>query len=391
MKRLDIGKIPVYMWADEAEEGAMQQIKNLSLFPYAFHHIAIMPDCHEGFSMPIGGVLSTRGVIIPNAVGVDIGCGMCAMRTDLHEIDKKQLSRILDKIKEMVPVSFEHQQKKQDEKLMPKGYDLSQMPVVKREWEEALYQLGTLGGGNHFIEVQKGSDGYIWVMIHSGSRNLGKQVADFYNKLAISINEREKSEVPKSHQLAYLLTDSKEGRQYLREMQFCVEFAFSNRKLMMERIAGIFERETGCGFLSWEGTPFINIAHNYAAEEEHFGCKVFVHRKGATRAARGETGIIPGSQGNKSYIVKGKGNPDSFMSCSHGAGRRMGRNEARKKLKLEEERKKLESKGIIHALRTPADLDEASGAYKDIDSVMKQQADLVDICIELQPLGVIKG
>ncbi|MDK2910589.1 MAG: hypothetical protein PWR20_2157 [Bacteroidales bacterium] len=391
MKILEIGKLPVYMWAEDVEAGAMQQINNLSMFPYAFHHIAIMPDCHEGFGMPIGGVLSTRDVIIPNAVGVDIGCGMCAMRTDLKEIDVKSLNRIFNKLRELIPLGFNHQTKKQDEAIMPKGYDISGMPVVKKEWEEALYQLGTLGGGNHFIEIQKGSDGYIWAMIHSGSRNLGKQVADFYNKLAISFNEKEKSTVPKSHQLAYLRIDSKEGRQYNEEMKFCVEFALANRKLMMERIASVLEEETHCGFISWEGTRFINIAHNYAAEEEHFGCKVIVHRKGATRALRGETGIVPGSQGSKSYIVKGKGNPESFMSCSHGAGRKMGRNEARKKLNLEEERRKLESKKIIHALRTPADLDEASGAYKDIDLVMKLQADLVDICIELTPLGVIKG
>lgn len=391
MKKLDLGKIPVYMWAEEAEDGAMKQIKNLSEFPYAFHHIAIMPDCHEGYGMPIGGVLSTRGVIIPNAVGVDIGCGMCALRTDLREIEKKQLARVLERIREIIPLGFKHHSKKQDERLMPRGYDLSEMAVVKREWEEALYQLGTLGGGNHFIEIQQGSDGLVWVMIHSGSRNIGKQVADYYNKLAISLNEKEKCKVPPSHQLAYLRVDSKEGKRYLAEMQFCVEFAFANRKLMIERIADVFQQETGCGFVSWEGAPFINIAHNYAAEEEHFGCKVFVHRKGATRARKGETGIIPGSQGNKSYIVKGKGNPDSFMSCSHGAGRKMGRNEARRKLDLQEERKKLESRGILHALRTPADLDEAAGAYKDIDVVMAQQADLIDIAVELQPLGVIKG
>ncbi len=391
MQKLDFGLVPVYMWGDELEEGAMQQVKNLSIFPYAFHHIAVMPDCHEGFGMPIGGVLCTREVIIPNAVGVDIGCGMSAIRMELPTIEKQHLSRLLEKIKQVVPLGFNHHKKKQDEKLMPKGYELEKIPVVKREWEAALYQLGTLGGGNHFIEVQKGSDGYIWLMIHSGSRNLGKQVADYYNKLALLLNEKEKSKVPRSHQLAYLRIESKEGKQYLQEMQFCVEFAFANRKLMMERIVDIFQTETGGSIVSWEGSSMINIAHNYVALEEHFGCKVFIHRKGATRAYKGDTGIIPGSQGSKSYIVKGKGNPYSFKSCSHGAGRKMGRNEARKKLNIEIERRKLESKGIIHALRTPADLDEAAAAYKDIDWVMQQQADLVDICVELHPLGVIKG
>ena len=201
------------------------------------------------------------------------------------------------------------------------------------------------------------------------------------------MNERYFSQVLKAWELAFFPLNSSEGQLYLNEMQYCVDFALANRKLMMDRIAAIF-RET-IGAVTFE--PMINIAHNYARLEKHFGRDVLVHRKGATSALEGETGIIPGSQGTSSYIVRGKGNPESFMSCSHGAGRKMGRKQAERTLNLEEEKKRLDDKGIIHALRGIGDLDEAAGAYKDIDVVMAEQADLVDILVRLEPLGVVKG
>lgn len=384
MKIIETEKIPIKMWLEEVEDGAVAQLKNLANLPFAFSHIAVMPDSHQGYGMPIGGVLATKDVIIPNAVGVDIGCGMCAIKTSLIELDTETLKKIMGEIRKAVPVGFNKHQEKQDRKLMPNSNVLC--PLVEQEYENALYSIGTLGGGNHFIEIQKGSDGHIWIMIHSGSRNFGLKIAEHYNKLAIELNEKWHSSVPKEWELAFLPLESEEGKAYIREMNYAVEFALANRKLMMDRIKEIFEKETICKF-----DEMINIAHNYARLENHFGHNVMVHRKGATYVDIDTIGIIPGSQGTKSYIVKGKGNIHSFKSCSHGAGRKMGRNQAQKNLNLEEEIKNLNDKGVIHAIRGIKDLDEAPGAYKDIDIVMKNQEDLVEVLVELTPLGVIKG
>ncbi len=381
-------KLPIKMWIDEVEAGALEQARNLANFPFAVQHIALMPDCHQGFGMPIGGVMATREVIVPNAVGVDIGCGMCAVQTSLTEVPKEQLRNILSVIRSRVPLGHKHHKHSQDPARMPQMADDKPMPVVQREYKSATRQVGTLGGGNHFIEIQKGSDGQIWIMIHSGSRNIGKQVADYYNRLAIKLNEKWKSPVPRSHQLAYLPLDSKEGQQYIREMNYCVDFAFANRKLMMDNTIDVFRSFFGKDFRT---APMINIAHNYAAFEQHFGKDVVVHRKGATKADNNTIGIIPGSQGANSYIVKGKGNKDSFESCSHGAGRTMGRKEAIRSLNLRDEVEKLNKLGILHAIRTQNDLEEATSAYKDIAMVMELQKDLVDITVELSPLAVIKG
>lgn len=382
-------RLPIKMWLPEVEEGAMEQARNLANLPFAFRHIALMPDCHQGFGMPIGGVLATSEVVIPNAVGVDIGCGMCAVQTSVQELGRQRLKGIMADIRQHIPLGFRHHKQAQDESLMPdKEAFIGSMPVVEREFYSALHQVGTLGGGNHFIEVQKGSDGFIWIMVHSGSRNIGKQVADHYNRLAVELNQKWKSPIPKSVQLAYLPLDSEEGRQYLREMGYCVSFAFANRKLMMDQITAVFADHLGAGF---KAGPMINIAHNYAAREQHFNREVMVHRKGATKASADTVGIIPGSQGANSFIVKGKGNKDSFESCSHGAGRVMGRKEAIRSLDLKEEIKKLDEKGVIHAIRSKRDLEEAASAYKDINLVMSYQEDLVEVLTELQPLAVIKG
>lgn len=394
-KVISTEKFPIKLWLDDAEEGALEQARNLANLPFIFKHVALMPDCHQGYGMPIGGVIATNDVIIPNAVGVDIGCGMCAVKTSLTEIDTETLKKIMGEIRKIVPVGFNKHKEKRDGDLMPKNYVFGTIPIVFQEWEKAQYSLGTLGGGNHFIEIQKGSDGHIWIMIHSGSRNLGKQVADHYNNIAIELNEKWKSVVPKEWQLAFLPINSDEGQAYIREMNYCVEFALANRALMMDRIIEIFENEyprSGDGVIpEIVAEPMINIAHNYASLENHYGESVWVHRKGATLVREGSLGIIPGSQGSKSYIVLGKGNQESFNSCSHGAGRKMGRKEAERTLNLEEEKKKLDDMGVIHAIRGLADLDEAPGAYKDINTVMANQVDLIDVVVELTPLAVIKG
>ncbi len=388
-KVIDTEKIPIKLWLDDIDENTLQQAKNLANLPFAFKHICLMPDAHSGYGMPIGGVMAADGVIVPNAVGVDIGCGMCAVKTDLKFSPsiRKKMESILGDIRRKVPVGFKHHKRAQEEDLMPKGYGIDNMEVVRAEYKSALKQLGTLGGGNHFIEIQKDSENMVWIMIHSGSRNIGKQVADHYNKVAKSLNQQWNSPVPPKADLAYLPFDTGEAHRYFEEMNYCVDFALANRKLMLIRVQEVLLDY----FPNLNFGETINIAHNYATWENHFGKDVVVHRKGATSAHKGKLGIIPGSQGTNSYIVEGLGNPESFSSCSHGAGRKMGRNEAVRSLSLEDEIRKLDKKGIVHAIIGKRDLEEAPSAYKNIVQVMANQEDLVKIKVELSPLAVVKG
>lgn len=381
-------RIPIKLWLESMEEGAMAQARNVANLSFAFRHVAVMPDGHEGYGMPIGGVLATTGAVVPNAVGVDIGCGMCALKTSLNSIQAEKLKKIMGSIRKLVPVGFRHHDRKQDISLMPSGKHLPSKGVVNREFDSARTQIGTLGGGNHFIEIQSGSDGHIWIMVHSGSRNIGLKVAEHYNQIARVLNDKYYSGLEKSRNLAFLPVDTEDAADYFAEMQYCVDFAFANRKLMMDNIAMVIAEQTGKDFKQLE---FVNIAHNYARWERHFNTRVIVHRKGATSARKDETGIIPGSQGTQSFIVRGKGNPESFKSCSHGAGRIMGRKQAQRSLDLETEINKLNKSGIIHSIRSLKDLDEAPGAYKNIDQVMEDQRDLVNIMVTLTPLAVIKG
>jgi len=380
------GRLPVKVWANDVEDSAKGQIKNLSNHPGAFHHIAIMPDVHMGYGMPIGGVVAFDEMVVPNAVGVDIGCGMCAVNTNIPVPDTDMIKTILGKIREKIPVGFNHRDEPCSISEMP-VFPASYTPVIVSEFESARKQLGTLGGGNHFIELQKDCKNILWVMIHSGSRNLGFKVANKYNKDAIALNARFSSSVPKEHELSFLPIGTKEATSYIAEMNYCLEFALASRLRMMNDVVSILSSVFGS---VWP-EPIVNIHHNYASIERHFGRDVWVHRKGATLAREGTVGIIPGSQGTKSYIVKGRGNKDSFDSCSHGAGRLMSRKKAKETLSLEDEQKKLNDAGIIHSVRNKQDLDEAPSCYKDIQSVMEQQKDLVDILVELTPLAVIKG
>lgn len=388
-KIINTEKTPIKLWLDDVEPGTMEQARNLANLPFVFKHVAVMPDAHLGYGMPIGGVMATEDMVVPNAVGVDIGCGMCASRTSLTDISTDKLKAVLGEIRRTIPLGFKHNRQRQDPHLMPKIKDgrLNDLAIVSREYNNALTQIGTLGGGNHFIEIQKGNDGHIWIMIHSGSRNLGFKVANYYNRLAIELNRKWGSKIPTKWQLAFLPVDSEAGRSYLQEMRYCVDFAYANRKLMMKRVQDALLAVTPPVFFD----KLINIAHNYAALETHFHKQVIVHRKGATSANPGEIGIIPGSQGSPSYLVRGKGNPESFSSCSHGAGRKMGRKQAQRQLDLEKEKKKLDDQGIIHAIRGKGDLDEAAGAYKNIDEVIENQLDLVEVLVELRPLAVVKG
>ena len=385
-----INNRPVKIWTNDVEETAMRQIENLTTLPFLHHHLAIMPDVHAGMGMPIGGVLACDGAVIPNAVGVDIGCGMCAVKTNwkmedlpAHVIRKE----IMKGIRARIPLGMDHHKEAQDAKYLPQGHDIDKMEIVKRRQHSILHEVGTLGGGNHFIELQKDEEGNLWIMIHSGSRNLGKQVGDYYNKIAVSLNEKWHSVVSPEIRLPFLPHGTREFGAYWNEMKYCIDFALCNRKLMMERIQEVIADS----LKGIEFEPMINIAHNYAAIEHHFGKDVIVHRKGATLAREGVISIIPGSQGTASYIVEGLGNPDSFCSCSHGAGRVLSRKAAIKTLDMNAEVRNLEAKGIIHAIRCQDDMQEASGAYKDIDTVIANESDLVKVKTKLLPIAVIKG
>ena len=375
------------------EEEAVKQAINCALLPFTFRHVAIMPDGHMGYGIPIGGVVALHGAIIPNGVGKDIGCGMRAVRTGFRvgEICKDKLEKIIKLIKKKVPHGYSKNhptpQAEEDMPSIEDNFEEFFQGIVYEEYEKARKALGTLGAGNHFIEIQNGSDGYIWIMIHTGSRNLGSKIADYYNDLACQLNKKWHTTIPEKWQLAFLPVDSREGQNYIAEMKYALAFAECNRKLMMKRIKEAFVE------ILPEATfgNDIDVHHNYAALENHFGKNVWVHRKGATSAKMGELGIIPGDQGSKSYTVSGLGNRESFMSCSHGAGRAMSRTRAKELLNLEDEMRKLDEKGIIHGMKTVEDLDEASGAYKDIAVVMEEQKDLVSIVVELEAIAVIKG
>lgn len=381
------GAIPIKNWVgnDALEKGAREQALNISNLPFAFHHVAIMPDSHQGYGMPIGGVLATRNVVIPNAVGVDIGCGMSATAFDLPGLTSAALDCIVSSIRQLIPVGNGEQGS--HHYTAHKEVELPNWMEASKHQERASYQLGTLGGGNHFIEIQQGDDGQLWLMIHSGSRALGHKVASYYNNLAERLNARWYSHGEKKDGLAFLPINSPEGRAYREEMEVCIDYAKRNRAAIAEEVVGIIHKATG-GAVTFE----TDISHNYAEFEHHYGQNVMVHRKGACRAREGEFGIIPGNQGANSFIVTGKGEKQSFMSSSHGAGRKMGRKAAIRSLNFEDEKAKIKMAGNDRgALMVSGDLDEAPGAYKDIHEVMAKQTDLVNIEVTLTPLATIKG
>ena len=385
MKKL---KDNILCWCENPEQGAINQAINISNHPWLVGNVCLMPDTHEGYGMPIGGVAALDNAICPNMVGVDIGCGMLAVKTNLttEQVNVNLLKQVMGKIRERVPVGFNHHTTQQ---LSPVFADESwnHTTVCLREFESARYQIGTLGGGNHFIEIQRDEGDNVWFMIHSGSRNLGKKVADFYNHKAKEMCEFWKQNEIVNNDLAILPIGTNEARDYIVEMEICLNFAYENRMLMAQRIMDSFADV----FPDFNNLNMINIHHNYATLEHHFGRNVWVHRKGATLAREGTIGVIPGSQGTCSYIVEGSGNEASLQSCSHGAGRKMSRMKAKQELTVEGEAKRMDDLGIVHSIRNVNDLDEAPSAYKDIDVVMDEQKDLVKILFKLSPMGVIKG
>ena len=372
--------LKVFSTENSIEEQCINQMMNIARLPFIFKHLSLMPDAHLGIGASIGSVVPTHGVIVPSLVGVDIGCGMAAIKTSLTDISTEELKLVMGKIREVIPVGFNHHPEDQEWD----GFDdAPDIQTIQDQLPSARKQLGTLGGGNHFIEIQKGSDDHIWIMIHSGSRNFGKKTADIYHKLAQKLCARWYTQLP-DKDLAFLPIETSEGKEYFQAMKYCLNFAEGNRDLMARRALLCLSSVVDC-YMEDE----IDIHHNYAAFENHYGKDVLVHRKGATKATLGLTGIIPGSMGTSSYITEGLGNPESFESCSHGAGRRMGRKDAVRTLNLQDEQNKMS--GIIHGLRDASNLDEAPGAYKSIDEVMKNQEDLVKIVVSLKPLASIKG
>jgi len=395
-------EVPIKIWLEgknHLESDCLTQVINVSNHPAIFHHVSLMPDTHTGYAMPIGGVAALSNAISPYFVGVDIGCGMCAVKTSIlaDTIAKPQLREIIEGMKLRVPMgmgqsySFPQTWNKFDEYISEHGdpgdftgwYD-------EKIWDTAKKSLGTLGSGNHFIEVQ--TDGTnIWLMLHSGSRNLGFKIADYYHKLAVKLNHKWHSEIP-NDDCAFLPTDSVAGINYIEDMTFALEYAQENRRRMMEN----FKHSVKDVSQNIEFTDEVNIHHNFAALEHHYGRNVWVHRKGATQAKKDQLGIIPGSMGTPSYIVKGLGNMESFMSCSHGAGRKMGRKEASRSLDRADCDAAME--GIVwdgyqkirqRGKNKPKvlDLGEAPQAYKNIKTVIENQKDLVEVVVELKPLA----
>lgn len=401
-------KVPVKVWLKEEsdlEKGCMEQAYHLSRLPFLHKWVSLMPDTHTGMGMPIGGVIAAEDVVIPNAVGVDIGCGMAYTETNIKVEDIRGvmtgngslLQVIIGDIMRNIPVGFGHHKT-----VMP-CYTLDMAFEEMEKYEEdaellgqleaGYFQIGTLGGGNHFIELQEDDNGYLAVMLHSGSRHFGKSVCDYFHTKARELNRRWYSEVPDEYRLAFLPVDTKEGKQYLHWMQLSMDFARENREKMLLAVKAILEKWIGkYTDLQLEFSGDINCHHNYAALENHFGKNVWVHRKGAVRAGNGELAVIPGAMGSYSYVVMGKGNSDSFCSSSHGAGRQYSRKGAMQAFTCEEVILDLQKTGVILGKKNKSDVAEESRfAYKNIEEVMDNQTDLVVPVKRLKTIGVVKG
>lgn len=384
--------IPIKAWVDELsaiDDGSMNQAINLANLPMAFSHVALMPDCHAGFGMPIGGVIALDGQIIPNGVGVDIGCGIAFTQTNImaSSITPQVLQSLRRKLMSRIPMGADHRKKPfpsiflKEFAAEEKNYNSKLM----KELKDAHFQLGTLGGGNHFIEIQENQEGKLCLMVHSGSRHFGHTVATYFHKKA---RMESKTNDKDFKELAYFAVDSPSGRQYIKWMNAAMTFAKENRGLMMTIVIQSFAEV----FKEIKRELSIDVHHNYASEELINGSYYWVHRKGAISAYEGQYGIIPSAMGGLSYLVKGKGNPESFYSCSHGAGRLMSRKQAIKTFSIEETQKILEDKGVLLGIKPHSIItDEDPRAYKDIGWVLSQESDLVEVVDWVKSLLVLKG
>jgi len=393
------GLVPVHIYTDDIDHSAIQQLLNISNLPIVHPHVAAMPDVHAGIGATVGSVIPTRGAIIPAAVGVDIGCGMNAVRTTLVASQlPDNLARVRSAIETLVPVGFEQHafDKVRGSAHARVGRPLNDRldrivarhkGIMKMQHKFAqtwICQLGTLGGGNHFIELCIDEEQRVWIMLHSGSRGIGNVIGRYFISAARKEMMRHKVNLP-DRDLSYFSEGSELFDDYVEAVDWAQDYAMLNRREMMRRVVAALEPHVPPFKLDGEA---INCHHNYVAQESHFGHKLYVTRKGAISAREGELGIIPGSMGARSYIVRGKGNEESFCSCSHGAGRRMSRSEAKRnfnRFDLAEQTQGIECRkdgGVV---------DEIPAAYKDIDQVMAHQSDLVEIVHTLKQVVCVKG
>ena len=386
-------RVPIRLWAPahEVESDAIRQLKAVASLPWVAHHVALMPDVHVGKGATVGSVIALRGAVAPAAVGVDIGCGMAAVKTNLTAEDlPDDLHRLRLAIEDAVPVGRDSHRAaawtsastslaERSRALFARFGELE--PAVQRHAERASLQVGTLGGGNHFIEVCLDTEHGVWLMLHSGSRHIGASLAAIHMERAKKAFRDHPLPDP---DLAVFLAGTPAFDAYRRDLYWAQEYAALNRALMLERLEAVVRRS----FPHVLCEPPISCHHNYVAEERHFGEELLVTRKGAIRAGAGELGIIPGSMGAKSFIVRGKGNPLSFESASHGAGRRMSRTQAKKSFTLADLERQTSG---VECRKDSGVLDEAPKAYKDIERVMQQQSDLVEIVAELKQVVCVKG
>jgi tRNA-splicing ligase RtcB (3'-phosphate/5'-hydroxy nucleic acid ligase) len=401
------GVSPVKMWTRGVpiEEQAMAQLANVASMPFVHHHVAAMPDVHWGMGATVGSVIATRGAIIPAAVGVDIGCGMMASRTSLMATDlPDNLHGIRAAIEAAVPhgrtdnggpndrgawgdVAGEHAAA-----FVDSGLAGGLVPIVEtspkrleRAAKRAPHHLGTLGTGNHFIEICLDEADRVWLMLHSGSRGIGNAIGQHFIELAKEDMRRWFINLP-DQDLAYLPEGTSHFDEYLAAVDWAQRFALLNRETMMAAVVSAVRAAVGRPFVA--ATMAVNCHHNYVTRERHFGANVLLTRKGAVRARQGDLGIIPGSMGARSYIVRGKGDPDSFCSCSHGAGRKMSRGEARRTFSVEDHIRATEG---VECRKDAEVIDETPAAYKDIDAVMQAQKNLVEIVHTLRQVVCVKG
>lgn len=378
--------VPVKLWTklEDVESEALTQLKNIASLSWVFHHVAVMPDVHFGIGATVGSVIAMKDAISPAAVGVDIGCGMGAIRTNLKaDALPDSLTEIRNKIEQKIPVGFnEHKQPKVQSRTNSLFAEFRSLhPKVMNLESKAVYQCGTLGGGNHFIELCLDTENTVWMMLHSGSRNIGKTLAEIHISTAKKLSHN--TYLP-DRDLAVFLAKTPEMEAYRRDLFWAQRYALLNRQTMFEIYKTILKRF----FPEIKFEEPILCHHNYVSEETHFGEDVIVTRKGAISAREGEWGIIPGSMGTKSYIVRGLGNPESFHSASHGAGRRMSRTQAKKNYTLQD----LESQTSgVECRKDGGVLDEIPGAYKNIDEVINDQKDLVKVEYELKQILCVKG
>jgi tRNA-splicing ligase RtcB (3'-phosphate/5'-hydroxy nucleic acid ligase) len=381
---------PVLSWANhDLGSQEMAMAKNVASLPFVYKHVALMPDVHLGKGALVGSVVATKEAIIPAAVGVDIGCGMCAIQTSFtaDQLDGK-LKKIRLDIEAEIPVGFN--ENKEIEKTVYNWQGWSNFKElhsgVKHLENKALKQMGSLGGGNHFVEVCLDAEGQVWLMLHSGSRNIGNMLAQNHIGTAKDLAKLAQNRLP-DPDLAYFVAGTPEFAGYWRDLQWAQDYARYNRDVMMARFKRIVEKHL-VGGKQTKPLLSVNCHHNYAEKETHFGEDVYVTRKGAVRARTQDYGIIPGSMGAKSYIVKGKGNAESYCSCSHGAGRTMSRNKAKNHFTLDDLIAQTQG---VECRKDAGILDEIPGAYKPIETVMANQSDLVEVVATLKQVVCVKG